>query len=662
MGKETEVRTRLTLDGAGAEAFLARIRQGFSDVDDTREETQEGFGDLAKQTIAMAAAVNFMPAVHSVIDLGKSFFEAGVAAQEADQAVAGLISSVQGLPWEQARAQAVGFGDDLDEIALRTMQDMDDVAGAFTAITEVTGATAEGLAAATRQTEQMSIVANVLHKDATGLAREFAFMGEGVLKTKGQLFQLLQPTGIFGDNTKKAAEHWAKMTDESRTQALAFGLGKVSEQLRQAEPTIGDYLTTIDNLYNMTIEKVGEPLAKSLAPALEHVIAKMKIAVPQIEKFAEEMANDVGKWVMEAVDTIEEGFKYLKDHQQEIRDAVVEAYREAKAVVQWILDHKEEIAIAFGAKAIAPAVGQVGKLGGALLNASATGVPGLGLAGTGGGIAAGAATMGAFAAAVIAFAAAVDQWQSLMSETGGGKSEAEQDQAAREARLKQMIAAPDVQVSDTGSIKRFEELRKAYVDTALELGQNARAAGELADKAWNAHKAMRDIVGPVEEAAKMLDMFAEARSQGRIPDEQSLAQVDSLVQQTAASFTKALGTQATGAQQYIANLLLSSEGLRNAFLAGADLTGEGFDALAALVQDKSGEFAEQLRARSAEARGGAATQAAPKIVMTGGQTFKIQQDFRNQDPDRVAMVFQRDLARSVTNLTQARTLTTPFGT
>ena len=50
----------------------------------------------------------------------------------------------------------------------------------------------------------------------------------------------------------------------------------------------------------------------------------------------------------------------------------------------------------------------------------------------------------------------------------------------------------------------------------------------------------------------------------------------------------------------------------------------------------------------------------PKVSI-GSATFNVKQDFRDQDPDRVAIVFERDMARAVENRLQAMTVS-PFGT
>jgi hypothetical protein len=57
-------------------------------------------------------------------------------------------------------------------------------------------------------------------------------------------------------------------------------------------------------------------------------------------------------------------------------------------------------------------------------------------------------------------------------------------------------------------------------------------------------------------------------------------------------------------------------------------------------------FAGQLKGKTA-------APPAPKISMPGAK-ITVNQNFRQQDPDRVAVVFKRDLARTVERRTSAR--------
>ncbi|TXH53863.1 MAG: hypothetical protein E6Q97_12140 [Desulfurellales bacterium] len=649
MAKTTEVKAKLKVEDEGS-STLDRIKKAFLGAGDAADDAGDKASSFAEQIAAVAIGEKISELSTKVWELGKSFGEAAIEGQKGDKALAGLIATAQGSEWAGALNAARELGDVLDEIGLKANQNKDDVGAAFETMVAIAGATEEGIQKATKETESLATIANVLGKNTSDLVQEFAFMGEGVVKTKGQLFQLLRGTGIFGKNTKEAAGYWAKLSDESRMQQLAYGLEQVSAQLGKSEPMIGDYLTTIDNLFGMAKEKLGEPIVESMKPALIDLIAKLKSAMPQIEKFGVMIGKEMGKWVEEAVKQFEQGFKYIETHSEEIKNAIAEGYKTAKKVVEFILEHKEEIAIAFGAKTALPALQAGASVAGSLIDVSAKGIGFL----AGGGLA-GAAPLIVFAAAVGAFALAVDQWQDL-----SGRRDKAQNYSAYKEHFEKLSATPNMGAMGKDELKNFDRQREAFVKLAEELGENQRAAGELADRAWAAHRAVRDMVGPVEQAQKMFENFAKARSEGIIPDEQSIATADALIGQVGASFTKALSTQNAGAAQYIANLLGKSEALQGAFLASADLTSEGFEALASMVESQSKEFAELLRGRASEGKTKAATPAAPKIVMTGGQTFNVKQDFRDQDPDRVAIMFEKGIGQGIERKLSAGT--SIFGT
>jgi hypothetical protein len=65
---------------------------------------------------------------------------------------------------------------------------------------------------------------------------------------------------------------------------------------------------------------------------------------------------------------------------------------------------------------------------------------------------------------------------------------------------------------------------------------------------------------------------------------------------------------------------------------------------------------EDLKKRAGEERDTAANKPPPAVMQfNGGQTFNIKQDFRDQDPDRIAVVFKRDMMRAAESRLQAHT-------
>jgi len=137
------------------------------------------------------------------------------------------------------------------------------------------------------------------------------------------------------------------------------------------------------------------------------------------------------------------------------------------------------------------------------------------------------------------------------------------------------------------------------------------------------------------------------------------------VEKLSTGFTGAINTHNEAVAVYIANVLVKNKELQAAFLNSTALTGDAMDSLANMIKGKSAELdelAKQLEGAASKdkAKGDKGKPAAPEVSI-GSATFKIEQNFRDQDPDRVAIVFERDIARVVENRLQAIT-TSPFGT
>ena len=563
---------------------------------------------------------------------------------------------MQGVPWDRAKTQAQALGDELDMVSLKAGVMGDDLGAAFQAMLELRGASREGLVMAEKQTGQLATIAGVLGKSTEGFARELGFMEEGVLKVRGQLFQLLQPTGIFGSKTKEAAKYWATLTEQERIRRLSVGLGQVATNMAKAEPSFKQMTTMLDNAVDIAKERLGEPIMGALMPVFQDMIAEFEQGLPEIEAFAKGMSKDVARWVKDAARRMQDGFNWIKTHQQEISRAVEDAFGKAKAVVEFILAHKEEIAIAFGAKAASPLLEAAGQGVGAIARkgyagGAVTGVGSLGGLGAGGGVIAAAGTVAAFAAAVAAWSVAIDQWQGLMSITQGGMSNAEQDLDAYRRFFKEKAGSSDYGQWNQAQLAAFEESRRRMVELAAELGEDSRAAGELADAAYRAHHAARQQVDAYDQMAATISQLEQAQGEG--------ADVGAFADKFVAGYQQMLTANNDGAAKYIAGLVANSKALQTAFLFSTDLTADAMSSLAGMVESKSKEFAEQLRTLSGQ-KAEAAIAKSPVVNFNGGQTFKIQQDFRDQDPDRVAVVFQRDITRAATRRVQAKTAS-PFG-
>jgi hypothetical protein len=449
-------------------------------------------------------------------------------------------------------------------------------------------------------------------------------------------------------------------------------------------------------------EQLGTPLLQAIVPQIRKLVGWMKEGRGSIEEFAKAMVIDVAKYAEDAARVIREGWSFIKGHSEEIKNDIVTAFGFAKTVLQFAVDHKDALMIAYGAKTIlgsgiassafgvgksmyaAGAVGgltTVGKIGGGLGTAvkggeAITEYGGKAAAKLGGTLKGGAAissytsaaavgtgalggvvALGAFAAAIAAVAFAASQGTKLMKELDDDKMA---DARARQEFFENMTKKENAGYTarSAAEVEHFETTKARFVASAKTIGMSKAEAAAIADAADAQHIANRQMVMYAEDAARGIEQAAKKSGDWGIEMGEQKSMVAPIVEQ----FQAANGVMDAGAQEYIANLLSKSSVLQKAFLESADMTSVGFMALSELTRASAAEFSEALKGLGDKAAKREKIDAkAPQANFNGGQTFKIQQDFRDQDPDRIAVVFQRDILRAAESRYQSASAS-PFGT
>ena len=650
---ETEIRTKLVLDDA-ASATLKNVKAGFDETHVAAQHAQESAHHLAS-FLTTFTAMNIGPAIHSVYEFGKSFVEAASAASTADRAVAGMFMSATGAKWNEAKEAATGVREELDRIGISSGISLGEVKEGFKSILLISGATKEGIVSARNQIEKMAQVSAVTGISTSEIARWWSIMGTGMLPhATNEIGQLLKSTGAFGDMSEAAGESWRKLTSEERAKVLSGALDHLYGTMKDVQPGFHQMLTSLENVMEVTKEKIGTPILQAIVPELKHVTSEILGARGSVEEFAKGMAVDVGKYVHEASTAMLEGFTWVKTHHEEIKNALVEGWSYAKSVVEFIVAHKEAIAIAYGVKTAAPLLGAGAEVAKSVAGAGAVGIPSLGLAGAAGS----AVALGAFAAAILGVGAAAWQAKKLLDETGGGKSDAQQDIAAIQKAFADMAGNGETMAKQwsKAEVDWFNDRRARLLELGKAEGMNTRQMGEQVDAVWNMHRAARAQVDMYQQLA---DSFNDVNSAGQLPD-----MVES-VDKFSAGLTQAVQSGNQGMAIQIATVLAKHTDLAAAFISGSEMTGAAMDALANMIKGKSTELDElgkQLDAKAKEKGVAAAAAGAAKTrpLTSGNITVHIQQDFRDQDPDRIAVVFERELVRAVENRLGASTAG-PFG-
>lgn len=653
-GQTTEIRAKLRVED-GATPTLAKIKDAFTGTDKAAASAAGSAVSFARQAAAAAVGFNAAGLVQTARSTATEWIKAATGPAAMKRQLTSMAMLLQDLPMEKATAEADELAAAFRAIGKDTGISSGELRGAFSTLSEMGKGTREEVMRAKVELGQLAKIAEVLDMPLESAAREVGFLHEGMLKTKGQMFQLLNRTGIFGKDIKKAAESWQKMTEEDRAKRVAYALETTANKIGKLPTTWARVTGQIGNLMEGWKKDFGEPLLEAMVPELEKVVEMLGYGRGEIKLFAKAMGADVGKWVRDAAKLMEQGFRYVKDHQEEIRKAISEGVDKSKAVVEFILAHKEEIALAYGVRSAAPAVMKGVQMGGQAIGLASSAASAAGI----GGALGTAATMALFATAVAAWALAINEFRDLVKQEGGIAGllhgESERNRQAQEEYLRKMAAG----TSGRQAGHQLGKLSGEYLANTANTGGNMAQAQALVKAARDAARAANDEADAIEIAAQKATTYSEALKRGVSSD----AIVEGMAQSVgviSSAFAKAQGAANQGAEKYVADLLLGSKTLQGAFLEAGKLSAEGFEELAKLVEGGSGEFAKALRERGASARK-VGSPGPPTINMTGGQTFKIQQDFRDQDPDRVAIALEEGIGRLVSRRVAAGT-SSPFGT
>lgn len=649
MAADVKIRTELSLDGKASEGALDSLKAKFQQTDSAAEGARRTFGEWTATAHNVAAIVgtNLSQIVDRVRATGAAFIDAGSAAESGDQAIAALISTAQGKNFDESIRAAQDLGDRLDEIAIKAGVSGDALGNAYQVVIERTGATAEGIAKATSAAQSLALVSAKLGKDVGAITSEYSLMGEGMLRTKGQLFQLLQSTGIFGDKTKGAAEAWGKLTEEKRAELLDYGLQRLSGQMAKMPPTFKQAEASFENMMRIAKEEIGQPLIEELTPAFQDVTKELVAMRPDIQELGKLLAREVGAGIREGGRMMREALSWIREHKGEIAADIRAAADAITGAFKFVLAHKAEIAIAFGAGALAlkgQAVGgAITGAAGAIASAAPGAVKGAALFGTNlpATIASSAPALAAFSAAIAGVGLAAWQASKLLSEVDdandtytGGLNKLLEDAKAGNANVEDSarvmaeldLAAgrmnPRLREFYEGVVRLAEAKQMMQVEDAAMLQRQIEMGKRAGEQAYGIQQG-GDMAAAQNQAANSVAILINAYNQATQQGNSAMALM---------------------AAQTIGQSAL----LKEAFLSSSTEIEGGIDAMASMLLASGGSFgsfAAQLRSK-------AATPPAPKISMPGAR-IEIKQDFRKADPDAVAITFRR-LGREVDRRSSAR--------
>lgn len=694
MANETEVKAKLTLDDA-ASTTLGKIKQGFAAVDGAVDSTKNKFLDFAKQTAAVAIGAN----IGSVFEKGKAALTGAFeAAKQHDEQMRELAKTVAGMStvngrvedlgkatnmttketWELKRA-AKGATTDFQTGATTVYDRLSDIAReAQVARSSLVEAFADAGKNTTRTNDQLvnliSQVANAsraLPAPVKDVVAGFMEIEKNMISAGNPLIEMVKQANLFRGHNEQIALKLQSMGRQGMLNVMNKALKEMQERAKKMPLTLAEMGAQLSDMKSDVLKLVGGPMVGALTPAFRQFQKFIADNRGQIEMYARTLGTKIGVWITDAARLVKEGFQYLQAHADEIKKALKEGFDYAKAVFSWMLEHRGGLAAGLvavkgaslaggAASGIAGAVGGIGEFAKGLAAANAAGIGPLAA-----GSASAAKSMGIFAVATAGVAATVWQFGEYLKETGGylsaSKGEKAKDFNAQMTAFKSM--GGNFEDWDQGSRQRYAELKQRTLENAEALGMNTEAVSRQIDAEYERHQALAEAASGMVKARDAVDRF-KGVDLGKLTEDQLdqyyAAQANAGKAFTE-SFNQAVQTNNSAALNAAVEIIKGSKTLQASLLETGSAVGLSLEKLADVIGDKAGDFADKLRERAEADKATSGAKPPPTVMQfNGGQTFNIKQDFRDQDPDRVAVTLMRDMRSAAENRLQSRTAL-PFG-
>jgi hypothetical protein len=547
----------------------------------------------------------------------------GMAVQSADafmkaeEQVRGLTATLatidqNGNSFERLHGYAEDIKDDLEGMAMKAGVTDDAMVQVFNDIIDRGGKSVD---AAEQLTSQMAYAGRAVQGGPEALAAGFQNLEMGIVRARNPLVQLISSTQTLKGSAKAVATQMSKMSIDEQMALAEKAIGRMSDKMKAAPMTISQMRTAmgvgIDNL----LETAGKPIVGALTPIVTKVydlfMSNQGGLLAAAEKFGGLMAEGLGL----VVPVMEQVEAAVRENWGAISGSAEELYGSVKSVFDYLYDNREAIAKTFvqtmefaydvakfirwviegSVKAMMPLLPVIAKLGKFV-----------------GGKAYGAGkdllTIG------------------LGSDLG--KDEA-LGTASKHLRGSMLGAGAGAGGLDAASMQKVHDKFLAeYQQGGASIAEAEEAYGNAMRRAQDDHKAT-------------MDQVTELQQNGIYENADSFAKAWQIAERN----------QDLGTEKYLESFLENSQSLAKMVgEKGPEIMGSGFSTMLDRVKDMNSPLAAELKRWSlpnlgTDKKGGNAYFTGP---------INIRQDFRNQDPDRVAEVFKSDLAKYAANRLEPR--------
>lgn len=501
--------------------------------------------------------------------------------------------------------------DELEDLGIQAGISDDQLVVAFNDIMERGGKTVDQ---ARELTEQMAFASRATAGGVTELSGAFEQIQMGIIRAKNPIVGMIAATHMLKGNAKDVARQMQKMTVEEQMALAEKAIGKMSEKMKEAPMSLNQMKTSMKVAFENIFEQSGEHIIKHMSPAVAKIRERFLQLQPTMVDLADAFGREAGKVFDILIPVVDELYKAITAQGSDLKATLNEVVAPFKEVFEYIYENKQAFA-----KTIADVAVVLLKAGMEIIKA-----------------------MQWVWKALAAAGKFVGKSGVLGSDVAQGIGRQELDAQAKAVRKDVMGTYNTGQYGGSNFASREaakDKFLATYQDTygADKTAEGLAEFDRLWKRATDDHQQVMDEVNKRKQAA----LFGDT---------------DSFVK----AWNAAQKMQDEGAMNYVAQFLYSNKALQKALSEdGPKIMGAGFDQLVQTLKGQGTIGADTAKAIT--------TMAAPKgiaskanVVQNFNGPINVKQDFRDQDPDRVALVFKEELGRVGTNRLQSR-MVSPFG-
>lgn len=512
---------------------------------------------------------------------------------------------------ENIKRFAAQTKDELEELGIQAGVMDDQLVVAFNDVIERGGKTEEE---AHRLVGAMAFAGRATAGGVTELSGAFEAIQMGIIRAKNPIVGMIAATHQLKGNAKQVAAEMMKMPIEEQMSIAEKAIQKMADKMKDAPMTLTAMRTSMKVAWDNIFEQSGERMVRAMTPAIGNIREKFLAIQPSLVEMADQFGKQAAKGFEIIIPIIDEVYKMMVGANGEMQGSIKEMMAPMKEVFEYVYENRHAFAktiadvalvlIKAGAEIVKAMMSVYGMIGTALKWIAKTGVLGKGVS-----EGVGEAELGG-------------QAKDIRKAVMGGSRRGDQGSATLEqkatAQEKFVASYTDTYGADKAAdaLKRFDDTWQRAVDD---------------------HNAVMKTAQDVSTAARMGDTESFLKA-----------------------WKAAEKAQDEGAQTYVAQFLFHNQQLQKALAEeGPKLLGAGFSTLIDNLKGQGTLGADAAAAiQHMEAPKGIASKAG--VVQNFNGPINVKQDFRDQDPDRVAIVFKEEMGRVGSNRLQSR-MASPFG-